>query len=308
MNRECSGTLEQEDREGRKDEGGGSPLVLWTLVLWCLGPLAPRSLLGAEAVTDPADGLQVVRHGADLLAQPSHVGVDRAAVDRVLVTPDVLQEAVAGLHPPAAPGQELEQLELGRGELDLAPLHQHRVPGNIDLEVTETQVSHRFLRRLGAGEQLPDAKHELPRAEGLGDVIIRPKFQTEHAVHFRRTRREHDDGNARGDRITPEDLADLEAVDLGQHDIEHDQRRPLVAGGRDRPGAILGQDRGEARLAQTEPEHLEGVGLVVNQQDFRLHDRCAWHRCAGCPSPRKGRPPPRRCWSRGRRCAREPWR
>src|SRR5207247_2853038 len=80
-----------------------------------------------QAVADAPDGAQVLgpaRVGLDLLPQPSHVDGHRAGVDGRLVAPDAGHQLVAGEAVAGVRGEEPEQLELLRGELDdvaLAP-------------------------------------------------------------------------------------------------------------------------------------------------------------------------------------------
>ena len=70
-----------------------------------------------------------------------------------------------------------------------------------------------------------DARHQLARAEGLGDVIVAADFETQHAVHFFGARREKHHRSARQHGGLADLAAQLEAVDVGQHDVEHDEIR-----------------------------------------------------------------------------------
>src|ERR1035437_6782845 len=71
----------------------------------------PRALsrhVGGKAVTYAANRLEVARGGADFFAEPAHVRVDGAAVEGVVVAPDVLQQPFARLHATASAREELE--------------------------------------------------------------------------------------------------------------------------------------------------------------------------------------------------------
>ena len=109
------------------------------------------------------------------------------------------------------------------------------------------------------------------RTERLGDVVVRPQLQAEDPVHLGGAGGQHQDRDRRGRRIAPEDLADLQAVHLRQHEVEDDEVGPVLPGGGQGARAVPGEDRGEAGLAQLEAQHLEGVGLVVHEEDLRLH-------------------------------------
>ena len=71
--------------------------------------------------------------------------------------------------------------------------------------------------------------------------------------------------------VAAEDFTNLQAVDLRQHQIEHDERRALVARHRYGAGAVLGKNRSITRFLEFKTEHFERVGLVVNDQYFRFH-------------------------------------
>ena len=71
--------------------------------------------------------------------------------------------------------------------------------------------------------------------------------------------------------IAAQDFADLQAIDLRQHQIEQNEVGAFVPGHAQRPGPVLGEERREARLAELETQHLQRVGLVIDDQDLLLH-------------------------------------
>ena len=82
----------------------------------------------------------------------------------------------------------------------------------------------------------------------------------------------------------PDLAADLEAVDLRKHQVEHHQvgvvprveRQPLLAVG--------GADDAVALLFEIEPEQLDDVALVVHQQDS-FHPGGGYGRLQGVVAP-----------------------
>ncbi len=158
--------------------------------------------------------------------------VDRPAVDRVLVSPHVLEQAVPRLHPPPAPRQDLQQAELRRCQGNAAAADLHRVAGNIDLNVADLQMRSRLIPGPDPRQLLSDPDQELARAEGLRHVVVRAELESEDAVHLRRARRQHDDRDRAGHRIAPQDLAHLQPVHFGKHEVEDDQVGMLVPGDR----------------------------------------------------------------------------
>src|SRR5438046_2980292 len=73
-------------------------------------------VLVSQLVADPADRLDDLARGAQLLAQPLHVGVDGAGGDVGLDAPDVAEQRLAGLHPARALEKGLEQAKLEGGQ------------------------------------------------------------------------------------------------------------------------------------------------------------------------------------------------
>ena len=159
---------------------------------------------------------------------------------------------------------------------------------------------------IAAAQQRLYAQHQFARAEGLGHVIIRAQFETEHAVDLRRLGREHDDGHGRGDGIAPERLAHFEAVHFGEHHVEQDERGLGGAGFLERLLAVIRGDHLEAvnlrqhdveddeigrsgagffqrrravarrddvvaGLLEVELDQLNRIGLVVHHQNLLLH-------------------------------------
>jgi hypothetical protein len=66
-----------------------------------------------------------------------------------------------------------------------------------------------------------DARHQLARVEGLGQIVVGADFQPDDAIHFVALGGQHDDGDRVG--RTAQAAADGEAVFARQHQVEHDQ-------------------------------------------------------------------------------------
>src|SRR5207248_3477790 len=110
------------------------------------------------------------------------------------------------------------------------------------------------------------AAAELAHRERLRDVVVRAELEAEHLVELLGLRGEHDDRH-RGARA--ELTADLEAVDLRQHYVEHDEIEVALAEAVER---LVAGGRGHylvAVLAQREREQLLDCMLVVDEEDAR---------------------------------------
>ena len=66
-------------------------------------------------------------------------------------------------------------------------------------------------------------RHQFARAEGLGHVIVAADFEAQDAVHFIGAGRQEQHGRARQNGGLADLAAQLEAVGIGQHDVQQDQ-------------------------------------------------------------------------------------
>src|SRR5947209_13354908 len=85
-------------------------------------PFPASGFRSSELVADASHGDDVCRRGGiifNLLPQPADVHVDSARAAVVVVSPDMLEEEVAGKHPVGVADQEPQQLEFLRLQVDL---------------------------------------------------------------------------------------------------------------------------------------------------------------------------------------------
>jgi hypothetical protein len=160
----------------------------------------------------------------------------------------------------------------------------HGVPRGVDLEISESHLQRHVDRSACAGKELLHAEHEFARAERLGNVVVGTDLEADNAIGLCGFRSEHDDRNRCGRRIAAKQAADIEPIDLREHEVEHDERGPIGAGlckGRLSIGSL---HRIETCLTQFERQHLERVGLVVDDQYPRLHFFRFFSCRMSCPS------------------------
>ena len=114
----------------------------------------------------------------------------------------------------------------------------------------------------------------------LGDVIVCAKLQSLQSVTALILLRQEDDGNMACACARPQVAADLVAVDIGQHDIEHDQL------GQDMLGLFQGirpavrdiHVKGHAR--EVDLEHVRNINVVFDDQKAGLCHRASYARPA----------------------------
>ena len=89
------------------------------------------SVLGSEAVAEPADGLDQRAGAAELRPQSAHVHIHRSRFDIGRGIPDGLEQGRAALRPATTLDQADEQLELLGRKLDLDPFDRDPVRADI---------------------------------------------------------------------------------------------------------------------------------------------------------------------------------
>src|SRR6476661_2768966 len=235
-------------------------------------PSVPGSLfvLVAEAIADAAHREQVLggaRVPLELLPKVANVDIDGARVPVGGVSPDLLEEHLARLDPARRTGKRGEDLELDVGEVGALAAHGDDAALEVDLETTRGDrllTAGPAADHLGAAERGPDAAAELTDRERLGDVVVGAHLQAEHLVDLIVLRREHDDRHL---APAPHPAADLDAVELRQHDVQNDQVESLLGETVQRLAAVVRGNDLVALLSQgVGQKRLHGL-LVVDEQD-----------------------------------------
>ena len=117
--------------------------------------------------------------------------------------------------------------------------------------------------RVGPTEQGADAGGQLAQREGLRDVVVGAELQPDHLVELGILGREHDDRDA---GFGADDAHDLDAGELGEHQVEQDEVRAL--------GPELGQRLAPVgRGDDAEPVGLERLDERLAQGRFVLDDQ-----------------------------------
>ena len=190
--------------------------------------------------------------------------VHRARIAGERVAPDALEQLIARQHDPAVVQQLPQQVELLRRKPDLLVDHVHLSLSCVDRQVAMPDLVRLALAALrrGAPENALHAGHELTRVEGLRHVVVGADLEPDDLVDVLVARREHEDRDVR--RLA-DAAAELDAVAVGQVQVENDERRRVAC--------------------QLDQSRLSRRG--------RLH--AVARRCAGMPRRRRrSRPRPRR--------------
>jgi hypothetical protein len=189
----------------------------------------------------------------------------------------------------AGPAAELQQQpQLGRGQLEVGAVLRHGHGGAVDDDRAERR------RVVGVALAAPhhraDAGVEHAALHRLDHVVVGAGLQAHDHVDVIATRGEQDDRQLVG---APDAAADLEAVDPGQHHVQHDQVRALLA---QQLQAVLTRRGGHHAVALASQAHLQGGAyrLVVLYQQQESHaGHCdPWtvrsSTVGSCPAVRRG--------------------
>src|SRR5450756_2553853 len=159
-------------------------------------------LLALEAVADPPyrlDETWLVRVVGKLLAEVPDVNVDGSGVPYILVAPDFLHQAFARKDYPRVRGEDVEQVELFRGQLDFAQaLYLHLSTARVQGDTSAGDYRLLFLEgSLRPPQHRLDARHQFPRAERLCQVVVGAQLQAHDLIpvsytHLRAHETRHD--------------------------------------------------------------------------------------------------------------------
>src|ERR1039458_5397909 len=126
-----------------------------------------------QHVADASDGVDVAPLVVDLGLAPEIADVDgeRVGARVEVVSPDPLEDQVAGQHLARVPEEQLEQVELDPGERELAVAPASLAGAGVELEVAEAQGLALFAA--ATAKKCAEAGEELGQCERLDQVVIR---------------------------------------------------------------------------------------------------------------------------------------
>ncbi len=165
------------------------------------------------------------------------------------------------------PQQMFQQPKFFRGERHVASIRFDLVARDVHHE-RPIDIARRLLLAFHPPEHGLHTGHERFGTEGLGDVVVRPQLQADDRVRLLRFGGQHNDGHHGGLRVCPNPLADLEAVHLGQHQVQDDQIGMLRLHVPEAVQAGHGDAGPVASLLQIQLDQFEDVFLILDDQDF----------------------------------------
>jgi hypothetical protein len=128
-----------------------------------------------------------------------------------------------------------------------------------------------------------DPGEQLAEPERLRDVVVGAGAEAQHDVHLLVARRQHHDRQRR--RAAPQPPADLDAVDVGEAQVEQHEVGPRRVDGDQRVGTAGTAHDVVAALAQHQLQRsADRLVVLDDQQVRRRHPPDATDRPCGCPA------------------------
>jgi hypothetical protein len=170
-------------------------------------------------------------------------GLEGDAVDRV-------KELAPGQDAPGLAREGEQELELGRREVDPTAADGHPQPRYVQLQVAD--ADHVGMGKVPAdsAQDGPHPGHQFARAEWLGQVVVGAQLEPDELVGFVGAGGQDDDGDG---GLAADGAGDVESVEAGQPQVEHEQIR-LPGPRRGQRGGTVGRGEDvEARVLEVVP-------------------------------------------------------
>ena len=137
----------------------------------------------------------------------------------------------------------------------------------------QVAAAHPVLRQTwaDAAQHRTDAGRELTHGEGFDHVIVRPGVQAANPIGLLPTGGEHDDRHVAALRALAEPTTNLNAGNLGQHPVQHDQIGQTFRHQGERLFAVSGHDDVVALLVEIVLQQGRERVFVLDHENMRDH-------------------------------------
>ena len=146
--------------------------------------------------------------------------VDGALERLDLGAADRIEQLRACKHAAGPARERRNELELRGRQLDCGAVACDGHFRRVDDQIRAPEHIRMHRARLDASQHRAHARHKLPRAEGLRDIVVRAHLQPGEAIGFLNARGQHDDRNI---GVVPKPLRHIETIDARQAEVEHDE-------------------------------------------------------------------------------------
>jgi len=205
----------------------------------------------------------------ELLAQAVDNHFDRFVLHLRLAGKDEFVEALLRHRVPRLGDERLQQGEFARREFEHFVAVVDRAAFAVETQAPGRGRRRRIARRCAcrtAPRQRTHARFQLVQVEGLGQVIVGAGVQPDDAIAHRAAGGQ--DQHGRGDVFAPGLLQDLQAVEPGQGQVEHDHLGRGVLPGRQRRAPVAADFHFHAASLQGAAQRRLHRRVVFDQQHF----------------------------------------
>src|SRR3954447_21723814 len=141
----------------------------------------------------------------------------------------------------------------------------------VDAVIAGQTGQRRHGAHLGVAAQCrPHPRNQLEGVERFDDVVVGTGGESDHLVHRQALRRQHDDGQARGERIGAQPPGQLDPVDARHHHVDQREVRQLPADDFQGLLPVMCDDDVEALEPEIYLDEPGDVDVVVDDED-RAH-------------------------------------
>jgi len=195
----------------------------------------------------------------------ANMHIERAFIRRGLALVENRRQLIARYSAAGRSHQELENVKFNRGDFDSLAM----APDLAGLGI-EFNASHRDRSRLqhfrlsNASQHCPDTGHELLRAEGLREIVVRSRVQARDAVLLRRAGGQHDHGNCAALSNHPQQL---ETAENRQHNVENHKVKIAFQSASQALTAVIYSLQAEPLGRKKVVHQRTQLSVVLNQKD-----------------------------------------
>ncbi|TCK38568.1 hypothetical protein B0G84_3882 [Paraburkholderia sp. BL8N3] len=164
--------------------------------------------------------------------------------------------------------EHLQQRELAVAQLHALVVGDERARDEVEFEAPEAlpRACFRFARRcrFAPPQHRFDAREQLARVEGFGEIVVRAGFEARHRVRHAAAcgHEDHRDIVARRAQL----FERTQAVRVRHHDVEHDDRRPLEFEPPPQAAAIVKHGDVEPAGSEKAAQQIAHHWIVVDDQ------------------------------------------
>src|SRR5215813_6666945 len=183
-----------------------------------LGGRGDASLIAFPKISEAAHGPDVHACWFDFRAQAGHVDLDRIGRELLIETEEASAKLLLAQYASGASQEQLEQRPFPRSEIHLPVPDLDALGGDVDIQARDRPPCS---GRHNAPEKRSHSRFELGERERLRQIVFGAEIEPVHAI-FDRVARGENENHRRG--VSRAQAAQhLEAIEIGQPDVEHDE-------------------------------------------------------------------------------------